>query len=143
MTGGVVVVATFLPWLQSGTTSRSSYELLGLMDRLGIAPGGSIAFLVRWWPLVPLVVTVAVVLAWWRRWLASLAAAVVAVFYAGGVGSALAIRSRGTPIRLGPGPLVCAVASVLFLLTAGWMVFTHATGRVAPEPPATPPADPS
>ena len=142
-TGTIVIVATFLPWLRSGNTSRSSYELLGLLDRLDVAPGGWLSLLVRWWPLVPLVVTVAVVLARWRRWLASLAAAIVAVMYAGGVGAALAMGARDTSIRLGPGPAVCAVASAVFLFTAGWMVFSHASGRVAPTPLATPPDDPS
>ena len=141
--GAVVVAATFLPWLRSGATSRSSYELLGLLDRLDIAPDGPVSTLVRWWPFVPLLVTVAVVLAWWRRWVASLVAAVIAVVYAGGVGAALAIGSQDTPITLGPGPVVCAVASVVFLFTAAWMVFTHASARDAPVPLAGPPADPS
>ena len=141
--GAVVVAATFLPWLRSGATSRSSYELLGLLDRLDIAPYGPVSTLVRWWPFVPLLVTVAVVLAWWRRWVASLVAAVIAVVYAGGVGAALAIGSQDTPITLGPGPVVCAVASVVFLFTAAWMVFTHASARDAPVPLAGPPADPS
>ncbi len=143
MAGAVVVLSTFLPWLRSGSTSRSSYELLGLLDRLDIAPDGPISALVRWWPLVPLVVTLAVVLAWWQRWAASLAAAVVAVVYAGGVGGALAARSKDTPVTLGPGPMVCAVASAVFLVTAGWMVFTHASARAVPAPHAAPPADPS
>jgi hypothetical protein len=136
-----VVVATFLPWLRSGSTSRSSYELLGLLDRLEIAPDGAVSTLVQWWPMVPLLVTLAVVLAWWERWLASLAAALVAVVYAGGVGSALALGSRGTPIRLGSGPWVCAVASAAFLVTAAWMVFTHASASAVPAPRAAPPAD--
>ncbi len=139
--GAAVVLATFLPWLHSGSTARSSYELLGLLDRLGIAPDGPVSLLVRWWPLVPLVVTTAVVLAWWQRWLASLVAAAVAVVYAGGVGSTLAWRSRGTPITLGAGPWLCAVASGAFLLTAAWMVFTHASANAVRAPRATPPAD--
>ena len=143
MAGAAVVLATFLPWLHSGSTSRSSYELLGLLDRLGIAPDGPVSVLVRWWPLVPLVVTTAVVLAWWQRWLASLAAALMAVVYAGGVGSAIAWGARGTPISLGIGPWVCAVASGVFLVTAGWMVFTHASARAVRAPRAAPPVDPS
>jgi len=136
-----VVFATFLPWLRSGTTTRSSYELLGLLTRLDFAPDGPVSVLVRWWPLVPLVVTLAVVLAWWRRWVASLVAAVVAVLYAGGVGGALVVASRDTGIAVGPGPLVCAIGSVAFLFTAAWMVFTHASQSAARAPLAAPPAD--
>ncbi len=143
VSGAVVLVATFLPWLRSGGTTRSSYELLGLLDRLDIAPDGPVSSLVRWWPVVPLVVTLAVVLAWWRRWLASFAAASVAVLYAGGVGSALAVGARGTPIRLGSGPWLSAAASVVFLLTGAWMAFTHASESAAPAPRAAPPAGPS
>lgn len=141
--GAVVVVATFLPWLRSGDTSRSSYELLGLLDRLDIAPDGPVSAMVRWWPMVPLIVTTAVVLAWWQRWALSLLGAVVAVVYAGGVGGVLALRAHDTPITLGPGPVVCAAASAVFLVTAGWMVFTHASASAVPAPRAAPPADPS
>ena len=105
--GGAVVIATFLPWLHSGSTSRSSYELLGLVERLDIAPDGVVSTLIRWWPLVPLLVTIAVVLGWWQRWVASSAVALAAVAYSGGVGSSLAWQARGTPITLGAGPWVC------------------------------------
>jgi hypothetical protein len=141
--GTVVVSSTFLPWLHSGSTSRTSYELLGLLDRLGIAPDGPVSVLVRWWPLVPLVVTTAVVLAWWQRWLASFGAAMAAVAYAGGVGSTLAWQARGRPISLGAGPWLCAAASGVFLLTAAWMAFTHASASVVRAPRAAPPVDPS
>jgi hypothetical protein len=136
--GVVVVAATFMPWLRSGSTSRSSYDLLGVLARLDIAPNGLISALVTWWPMVPLIVTAAVVLAWWQRWALSLTAAVVAVLYAGGVGATMAVRSRGTGIGVGIGPWVCAVGSIVFLVTAAWMVFTHASARAAPIPLAAP-----
>ena len=139
--GGAVVIATFLPWLHSGSTSRSSYELLGLVERLDIAPDGVVSTLIRWWPLVPLLVTIAVVLGWWQRWVASSAVALAAVAYSGGVGSSLAWQARGTPITLGAGPWVCAIASVVFLVTAGWMAFSHASARAVAVPRAAPPAD--
>ena len=141
--GAVVVVSTFLPWLRSGSTSRSSYELLGLLDRLDIAPDGWISVLVRWWPLVPLLVVLAIVLAWWRRWVLSFATAFVGVLYTGGVGTALVVAAGRTPITVGPGPTVCALASVTFLVTAAWMAFSHASDRAVPAPVAAPPVDPS
>lgn len=139
--GAVVVVATFLPWVRSGSTSRSSYDLLGVLARLDVAHDGAASTLVRWWPIVPMIVTIAVVLAWWQRWLMSLIAAVIAVGYAGGVGGMLAVRSRGTGIGVSAGPWVCAAGSAVFLVTAAWMVFTHASGRVAPTPREAPLAD--
>ena len=141
--GAVVVLATFLPWLESGSTSRSSYDLLGLVGRLDIAPNGVVTMLIRWWPLVPLIVTVAVVLAWWRLWVPSLVAAMIGVCYAGGVGGALVVGADGTPITVGIGPAVCAGASIVFLFTSVWMVFTYATERAARRPSGAPRADPS
>lgn len=141
--GFAVVLATFLPWLRSGSTSRSSYDVLSLLDRLELAPDGMVSTLVRWWPIVPLLVTAAVVSAWWGlRWVA-LGATVVAVFYAGGVGLALVVASRSTGVAIGPGPWVCAVACLVFLASAGWIVLTHATGRDARTPFVAPPVDPS
>lgn len=64
--GGVVAVgASFADWLRTGTVKRSSYEILGLVDRLGFAPDGPIRILVRAWPLMPLLIAAAVVAAWW------------------------------------------------------------------------------
>jgi hypothetical protein len=129
--GAVVVLATFLPWLHSGTTSRSSYDLLGVLARLDIAPHGMVSRLITWWPVVPLLVTCAVVMAWWRWWVPSMVTALLAIAYAGGVGTSLVVATRGTGIGLGVGPLLCAVASGVFLVTSVWMVFTHASERAA------------
>ena len=70
-------------------------------------------------------------------------AALVAVSYAGGVGTTLLVATRGTGIGIGAGPLVCAVASIVFLVTAVWMVFTHASERAVRARTAAPPVDPS
>ncbi len=139
----LLVLGTFLPWLRTGSTSRSSYDLLGLLDRLQLAPDGMVSTLISWWPIVPLLVTLAVVAAWWElRWVAFVAA-VVAVGYAGGVGITLVVASRRNGIGIGSGPWVCAASSIVFLVTAGWIVFTHSSDRVARTPHAVPPAGPS
>ena len=127
--GSLVVAATFLPWLRSGSTTRTSYDLLGLLARLRVAPDGALALLVKCWPLVPLIVTGAVVLAWSRRSVLASITAVVAVLYAGGVGAALAIGARNTGISIGSGPWVCAVSSLLFLVTMGWFAVTNSSAR--------------
>ncbi len=141
--GAVLVASTFLPWLRSGRTDRTSYDLLGVLARLDIAPHGVVSRLVTWWPVVPLLVTLAVVMAWWRWWVPSMVTALAAVVYAGGVGTSLVVRTRGTGIGIGAGPWVCAVSSVVFSLTAVWMVFTHASERAVRARIAAPPADPS
>ena len=64
---GVAVAGSFGDWLTSGTVGRSSYDILGLVDRLGFAPDGPVGWMVRAWPLMPLLLTAAVVAAWWGR----------------------------------------------------------------------------
>ena len=36
----VLLVGTFLTWLRSGATERSSYDVFDLVDRLGFSEGG-------------------------------------------------------------------------------------------------------
>ncbi|MCU1360515.1 MAG: hypothetical protein JWN99_1804 [Ilumatobacteraceae bacterium] len=137
----VTMVGTFLPWLRSGSTSRSSYDLLGVLARLDVAPHGAVSTLVHWWPVVPLLITSAVVAAWWRWNWAAVAAAVVSALYAGGVGLAMMVASRGTGIGLGPGPWVCVFGGFDLLMAALWLTVTSAIGRDAAAPHATARAD--
>jgi hypothetical protein len=142
----ITLLGTFVPWLRSGTTSRSSYDLLGLLTRLEFAPGGTVATMVRWWPVVPLLITGAVVAAWWQQTWVAVAAAVVSVLYAGGVGTAVVVASRDTGIDVGPGPWVCAVGSAGLLLAAAWLAIanvTNARRRDLPTPHAAPLDGPS
>ena len=134
---GVIVAGTFAPWLRSGSISRSSYDLLGLMARLDVAPEGFVSTLVRWWPVVPLLVTSAVVSAWWRWTSVAVVVAVLSVIYAGGVGAAIVARSQGTSIGIGPGPWICAIGGLGLLLTSLWLALTSATCRGLRAPGAT------
>jgi hypothetical protein len=143
-TAGVLLLAgTFLPWLHSGTTTRSSYALIGLVDRLDIAPEGPAAGLIRAWPFVPLLVTTAVVLAWWGRSTWSLVVATIAALYAGGIAAVLAVGSSGTPVDVGVGPWLCAAAGLCFLAAAVWLRVRAASGRGSRTRRAAPLADPS
>jgi hypothetical protein len=130
--GGATVVGTFLPWLRSGARWRSSYELLGLIDRLGIARGPG-AWLLRWWPTVPLVVTLAVVAAWARaRRLApllSLTAAAAALHVAVVVRDA----AERVAMRTGSGLWVTPPAAVLFACCcAAWAWSARGADRSGP-----------
>jgi len=67
-----VLVGSFLPWLRSGSRGRSSYELYGLVGRLGFAESALARRGVSVWPLVPVLVVAVAVAAWWgRRWLSA------------------------------------------------------------------------
>lgn len=92
----VVLVGSFLPWLASGSASRSSYDLLGIIDRLGFSPDGAMGWAVRLWPLMPLLLVVTVVSHHVRvdaSWLPAVRAATTSLtaLYAGAV--AVAVRS--------------------------------------------------
>ena len=141
--GVLVLVGTFLPWLGEGSGQRSSYELFGVLGRLDIAPNGLVSVLVRGWPVVPLLVTTAIVLCWWERALPSLATALVAVLYVGGVSAALAWFSRGTEIGIEIGVWISAIASLGLLAATLWATITSATPHDVRVPPEAPPADPS
>ncbi len=123
------MLATFLPWVRSGSRPRSSYDLLGLLDRLGLAGDGPVAAVVRWWPVVPLLVTAAVVLAWWGRpgW-ALVCAAVVAV-YVGGVAMVLIVSASRSGVALGLGVWVAVVAGAVLPVAAARVRLTAASGR--------------
>jgi hypothetical protein len=127
--GAALVLATFLPWVRSGSRARSSYDLLGLLDRLGVAGDGVVATLVRWWPLVPLLVTALVVLAWSGRHLPALVAAVLAAVYVGGVSTVLIASAGRSGVDLGPGVWVAVVAGVLLPMAAVRARLTAASAR--------------
>jgi hypothetical protein len=55
----VVVVGAFAPWVRTGRRRRSSFDLVGVADRLGVVPSGVATVLARGWVLVPLLGAVA------------------------------------------------------------------------------------
>jgi hypothetical protein len=126
LVAALTLVATFVPWLRSGTATRSSYDMLGLLTRLELANGGLVRTMVRWWPVVPLLITSSVVAAWWQRARVALAAAIGSGLYAGGVGVAVLVKTRGTSIEVGPGPWFCVISSAGLLITAVWLALTNA-----------------
>jgi hypothetical protein len=147
--GAVAVGATFLSWLQSGSRGRSSYDLLGVIDRLDVAPDGVIAHLVEWWPLVPLLITVAVVAGWWRRPVVAAVVSVAAGLYVAGVAGALLTARRRIGIELGAGPYIALAGVAGFVGVAAWwsssLVRVRRRSRrlAAAAPPSAPAVDPS
>ena len=65
----MVIAGSFLPWVISGEVRRSSYAILGIVDRLGVAGDGALGVLIAHWPLVGVLCMAPVVigcLRWWR-----------------------------------------------------------------------------
>jgi hypothetical protein len=122
-TGAIVVlVGTFLPWLASGAAERSSYDLFGIVDRLGFSPDGVVGWALRLWPLLPLLLVVTVVShhirldASWVPVVRSAATALSAL-YAGSV--ALAVRLAPEVGLFSPrvGPWVTLAGAALLALS--------------------------
>ena len=114
----LVVVGSFLPWVISGTVSRSSYAIVGIVDRLGVAPDGTVAFLVELWPwfgALSVAPVIAGILRWWR------VSGILCVLF-GIVAAALSLGvlilagGRGGTVRLAPiGPAVMAAGAILLV----------------------------
>lgn len=116
----VAAVGTFLPWLRSGTRRRNSYEIFSLVDRLGFSRSSAVGWGLRLWPIVPLVLVLAVTLQWFPRKWVSGGSAMVAVVYAGGVAAAVESAPATSLIAVEYGPWVTLAG--LVVLTAGALV---------------------
>ena len=120
------LVGTFLPWLQSGARDRSSYTIFDLVERLGFAPGGVVAWSLRLWPLVPLVL-VAMTTAGWAaatghlRWRFAACAVGVGVVWIGGTAVALVLAPDVGLFRIGSGPTVALVGVVVAMAGTLWL----------------------
>lgn len=107
----VVLVGTFLPWWRSGSSRRSSYALLDLLDRLDLAADGPAANAMRLWPIVPLLVVGAVVATWWGWRRLGVACASVAAVYA----TVVALVVRAAPGQALVGTVVTIAGSLVLL----------------------------
>ena len=122
----MVIAGTAMPWLRTGQRRRSSYEMFGLIDRLGFSPDGAVGWAIRLWPLVPLLAVIAAVRAWFApRW--SLVPAIVAALYAGGVGFAVANVDEVSTVGIEGGPSFTTVGAALVVFGAA--VATYGAGR--------------
>jgi hypothetical protein len=117
----VVLVGTFLTWLRSGATERSSYDVFDLVDRLGFSEGGLVGWALRLWPLLPLVLVLAVVAWWWPSsgtgWTTTrVALTLVTSLYAGSVALAVVNAPEVALFGVGPGPTVTIVGAVVMVV---------------------------
>jgi hypothetical protein len=120
----VLVVGTFLTWLRSGATERSSYEVFDLVDRLGFSEGGLVGWALRLWPLVPLLLVTTVIVWWWPAsgpaWTATrVAATLVASLYASAVAVAVANAPDVALFSIGRGPAVTIVGGCVMWVGLG------------------------
>lgn len=117
----MVLAGSFLPWLASGSAERSSYDLFGIVERLGFAPDGAVGWAVRLWPLLPLLLVVTVVShhvhvdAVWLPVVRS-TATVLSALYAGAVALAVRLAPDVGLFRPRVGPWITLFGAVLLVL---------------------------
>ncbi len=122
----VTLIGTFLPWLRSGSRGRSSYTIFDLVERLGFAPGGVVAWSLRLWPLVPLLLVAMAIAAWAvaigrLRWTAAAAAVGAGMLWIGGTAIALMLAPDAGLFRIGSGPAVAVIGVAIAGLGAVWL----------------------
>jgi heme A synthase len=114
----LAMVGTFLPWLRSGTRRRNSYEIFSLVERLGISQSSIVGWGLRLWPIVPLLLVLAVTFQWFPRRLVTPAFVIIAVVYAGGVAVAVAAADSTSLIAVEYGPAVTLIGAILLIAGA-------------------------
>jgi hypothetical protein len=104
-----VAAAGFLPWGASGRRERSSYELVGVVDRLDVLDGAAAAATKAWYLAPVLAAVVWLAAATGRPAVARVAAAVLA---AGGAALAVAVRRSPLLDRAGTYATIAAAGVV-------------------------------
>lgn len=126
----LVIAGSFLPWVISGEVRRSSYAILGIVNRLGVAGDGALGVLIANWPLVGVLCMAPVVIACLRWWRTAGVLAVLVAMATGLLSFGILIAARsstGLIVRLDPiGPAVMAAGAVLLL--AGGLTLALGTG---------------
>lgn len=122
----VALTGTFMPWLRSGSRDRSSYTIFDLVERLGFAPSGVVAWSLRLWPLVPLLLVATTIASWAAatghvRVRVAAGAAALAACWVGGTATALVFAPEAGLFRIGSGPAVCLAGVAGIVLGVVWL----------------------
>jgi hypothetical protein len=112
----LLVIGTFLPWLESGQVSRNSYAAGGALRSL-LQPDGLAGFVLDVWPFVSAAAAVALALLVLGRILLGAAVAVLAALAAGAVAVAtLAAPGHGLIRAATLGPVVTLLGSAVAIM---------------------------
>ncbi len=125
LAGVVTAVGMFGPWLRSGASRRSSFELLDLVDRLGFASGGLFEWAVRPWPLAPLIIVASVVAAWSRRHVWAAGFGVGGGVYVGAVALGVSNAPEAGLIRTDWGVLTSLIGGLLLVVLSVWNLLSQ------------------
>lgn len=130
----VVLLGVFAPWLKSGERRRSSFELLELVDRLGFAPDGVFAGVLRLWPIVPLAVVASVIAAWMAKTRLAGAIGIVGGLYVALVALGISQAPSAGLIQTAWGVPVALVGGAMLATSGVWLL---AAGSRVADPDAS------
>lgn len=125
----LVLVGVFGPWLLSGSSTRSSFELIDLVGRLGFSPGGMFEIVLRLWALVPLLVVATCVAVWAGRQRLAAVLGLVSGLYVGGVSAAVAQAPDASLVRTSWGVEVSAIGAGALIAVSCWQLAARRSAR--------------
>jgi hypothetical protein len=131
---GVALLGVFAPWLKSGESRRSSFELFELVDRLGFVPDGVFAWVLRLWPIVPLAVITCVVAAWMAKARIAGSLGLVGGIYVALVAVGIMQAPTAGLIRTAWGVPVALVGGLMLATSGVWLL---AAGSGVADPDAS------
>ena len=129
----ITLVGVFAPWLKSGSSRRSSFELFDLVERLGFAPNGPFAWAVRIWPLVPLLLVAASVAACAHRPRLGGALGLGVGVYVATVSAGVFWAPDAGLITTDWGVIVSLISSPFVLVTSVWILRSRRIGGEIPS----------
>jgi hypothetical protein len=133
VSAGVALLGMFAPWLKSGESHRSSFELFVLADRLGFAPDGVFVWVHRLWPIVPFAVITVVVAAWMAKTRIAGSLGLVGGVYVALVAVGIMRAPTAGLVRTAWGVPVSLVGGLLLATTGVWLL---AAGSCVADPNA-------
>lgn len=127
----LALAGSFLPWVISGTVTRSIYAIAGVVDRLGIAGDGPLARVLASLPLIAALCFAPVIAAafrWWR-WAGAFSMLIGLVMSVLSLGIlAVALGKVGLTVRLDPlGPSVMAAGGILLIGGGACLIFGNSS----------------
>ncbi|WP_236808908.1 hypothetical protein [Amycolatopsis albispora] len=128
----LAVVGSFLSWFRSGSVNRSSYQVVGLIDRFDLTDNTFVVLALRVWIVVPLLAAAAIALLVLGATRTGAAVTVVLAIFVGTAAGFAAVQGGddGGPIGVTPaGPVTTTIGTLVAVIGALGAVVTAAAGR--------------
>ena len=127
----LAVVGSFLPSIGTGASARSSYDVVDLVERLGFTPDGAMSWVLRVWPLAPLLLVLGAIAQWApvgrtrrTRLAISVVLPLVGAVYVGGVATAVRFAPGAALLRVRAGPAVAVIGTAMMVAGLAWATWS-------------------